>query len=340
MSLFFSACSTKEVFEPKDVKGYWKNTPHKNSDILYSPEVFCDIRDYPAEDEKIVDVTSNLALLEDGSVLTKNGPVDIKIKKNYRLLDESDGWILSSTIDGNLTMAPLDHNKSVENFELHKTIATASAKGDILAVLYADNEMALYSIKSKELLFKLQGNAPLVVDSRMVSPYFMNDLVLFLTLDGKVVIVNYEMQKKLRTIIISWEEYFNNVIYFNVVDSKLIAATGHKILSLASKEIRANHEIRTIIYDNKDIFITTKQGEVISLTPSLAINAKTKFPFAHFLGMILYKDKLYLLEKEGYIIELSKDLLEYSVYEVDIDDGYIFIEDKKFYVNNKYISVE
>ncbi len=341
MSLFFSACSTKEVFEPKNVQGFWQEPDRKQSDIF--PEVnkdFCGFVKYPTYDRKIIDVTSQLALLEDSKILTQKGVLNIEVKEPYRLLGESDGWILSATIDGNVTLDSIENNTTQEKFHLHKTIASASVKDDVLAVLFADNEMALYSIATKEILYKLQGNAPLVVDSRIVSPYFMNDLVLFLTLDGKIVIVNYELKKKLRTIIISSEEYFNNVIYFNVIDNKLIAATGHKILSLASKEIRSNFEIRTISYDNKDIFITTKQGEVISLTPSLEVNAKVKFPFAHFLGMILHNDKIYLLEKEGYIIELSKDLLTYSIYEVDFDDGYIFVQDNKFYVDNKIIPIE
>ncbi len=329
------------MYEPQNVKGYWKNADRKKNDLFYtSGELFCDFREIPKENPKIIDITSKLALLEDRKVLTSQGVLDVSVREPYRLLDESDGWILSATIDGNLTLESIDNNATQERFTLYKTIATASVNGDTLAVLFADNEMALYSLKTKELLYKLQGNAPLVVDSRMVSPYFMNDLVLFLTLDGKVVIVNYQLKKKLRTIIVSSEEYFNNIIYFNVVDNKLIAATAHKILSLAAKEIRANYEIRTIAYDDKNIYITTKQGEVISLDPSLDVNAKAKFPFAHFLGMIVSKDKIYLLEKEGYIIELDKDLLQYSVYEVEYNDGYIFVEDNKFYVDNKYIPVE
>ncbi len=341
MALFFSACSTKEVFEPKNIQGFWQEPERKQSDIF--PQIdkdACGFVKYPKHEQKIIDVTSQLALLENSKVLTQKGVLDVEVKEPYRLLGESDGWILSATIDGNVSLDSIENNATKKRFSLHKTVASASVKDDVLAVLFADNEMALYSLTTKELLYKLQGNAPIVVDSRIVSPYFMNDLVLFLTLDGKIVIVNYELKKKLRTIIISSEEYFNNVIYFNVIDGRLIAATAHKILSLASKEIRSNFEIRTIAYDNKDIFITTKQGEVISLTPSLEVSAKAKFPFAHFLGMIVHKNKIYLLEKEGYIIELSKDLLTYSIYEVDFDDGYIFVQDDMFYVDNKIIPIE
>jgi hypothetical protein len=210
----------------------------------------------------------------------------------------------------------------------------------MVAVLFADNEMALYSISTKELLLKEQGDASLAVDSRIVNPYFMGELVLFPTLDGKVVIINSKLKKKLRTIIVSSEDHFNNIIYFNVIDNKIVAATGHKILSMSTQEERENYEIRTIAYDNKDIYLTTKQGEVVSLTPDLKLNAKTKFPFAHFLGMIVTQEKVYLLEKEGYIIELSKDLKEQNIYEIDMEYGYVFVADTMFYVDDEFIAVE
>ena len=317
--ILFSACSSKKVYEPKVLQNDWEY--------------------YGDSNESIVDITSDVALLEDGKVLSKSSIIDVDIDKSYRLVGKSDGWIISSNIDGNLTLQFIADKSMVEYFELKKTIASASVKDDILAVLFADNEMSLYSISTKKLLLKEQGNAPIAVDSRIVNPYFMNDLVLFLTLDGKVVIVNSTLKKKLRTIIVSSEDDFNNIIYFNVIDSRLIAVTASKILSLGEKEIRIKYEVRNVLYDGENIFITTKQGEVISLTPDLQVNAKVKFPFAHFLGMIEYEDKLYLLEKEGYMIELSKDFLTYGVHEVDIEDGYIFVGNKKFFVDDEYISV-
>ena len=317
---FFGACSSKEVYEPKLIKAEWSY--HGKSK------------------EKIADVSSDIAMLQSRKVLLKDGVIDTHIEESHRLLGLSDGWILSSSIDGQLSIDYIGDKSMKKTFNLKKTIAGASVKDDILAVLFADNEMALYSISKNTLLVKIQGTAPIVVDSRIVNPYFMNDLVLFLTLDGKIVIVNSKLKKKLRTTIVSSEENFNNIIYFNVIDSKLIAATGHKMLSMAAKEIRVKYEIREIAYDEKNIFITTKQGEIISLTPDLQVNAKVKFPFAHFLGLIVYKDKIYALENEGYLIEISKDLLKYDIYEVEIEEGYIFVADKMFYIDDKYISVE
>ncbi len=319
--ILLSGCSTKEVFEPKKVSNDWDK--------------------YANIDDEIVDISSNAALLDNGKILDKDGHVSITIDSEHqRVLGESDGWVLSAAIDGNLTATSLKRPKLIKHFSLKRTIATASIKDNILAVLFASNEIALYDMSSKELLFKEQGGKALANDIRVVQPYFMNDLVIFSTLDGKVIIVNSKLKKRLRTVIVSSDEYFNNIIYFGIMGDKILAASDSKILTLSQKEVRAKFEVRNILHDEKYIYITTKQGEVISLTPSLQVNSKIKFPFAHFLGMIGDSDNLYILEKEGYMIVVNKKTFDYTIHEVDLDDGLVFVGDKAFFVDNKKILIK
>ena len=318
--VLFTACSSKRVYEPENVKDDWEK--------------------YGSIDESIIDVTSDVALLENRKVLSKEKNINVTVDEGYRLLSSSDGWIISSTIDGKLKLQQIDADNMVENFELKKTIASASVDNDTLAVLFADNEMALYSIKSKGLLLKEQGGTTLAIDARIVSPHFLDSVVLFSTLDGKVVIVNREQNKKLRSTIVSSADNFNNILYFNIIDRKVVAATAHKILSMSQKEVRAKFEIRNVTYNGENIYLTTKHGEVVSLTSDLQENAKLKFPFAHFLGIIADEKNVYILEKEGYLIVAPTDLSSYDVYEADVDEGYVFVTDKRFYINDEFISVE
>ena len=148
-------------------------------------------------------------------------------------------------------------------FESISTVSQASPDG-----VFANNEKALYSIKSKELIFKDQGNPPSAVDSRIVNPYFLNELVLFLTLDGKIDIINSQNKKLLRSMIVSSEEHFNNIIYFNVIDNNMFAATSYRLLSLGDKEMRQSYELRDVIFNKEGVWLSTKQGEVYALTPS------------------------------------------------------------------------
>lgn len=328
-ALLFSACSTKEVYEPLKL-----DTPWTKFENTQSP---------------IIDTSLNIALLEDRTVLTREGNFDIKIKEKDRVISASDGWIISGAIDGNLTLTSQNETNVTKNLDLKKTVAGASVDGNELAVLFADNELAIYDINSKDVLFKEQGSKYIAADSRIVNPFFMKGLVLFSTLDGKVIIVNAELKKRLRTIIVSSEENFNNIISIDLIENKIVAATSYEVLAMANKELRTKYEIRNIIFDDDIIYVSTKQGEVISLTPSLEVISKVKFPFAHFYGMVSSNGKLFILEKEGYMIMVDKSSFDYTVHEfdfgafsssLDLDDAYVFVTDKEFYVNDKKIPVE
>ena len=349
-TLLFSACSTKEVFEPLKIDKPWKKFENTKS--------------------AIIDTSSNVALLEDRTVLTKDGNYDIKIKTNERVISSSDGWLISASIDGNLTLTSQNDPKIFKNFELKKTVAGASVNKNELAVLFADNEIAIYDMNSKNILFKEQGSKYIATDSRIVNPYFMKGLVLFATLDGKVIIVNSKLNKRLRTIIVSSSDNFNNIISIDLIENKIIAATSYELLAMAKKELRAKYEIRNILFDKNRIYIATKQGEVLALNSNLEVISKVKFPFAHFYGMVSQNGKLYILEKEGYMLVVDQTTFDYTVHEftlqsltehtnskaynefmqsnnfspasitLSLDDAYIFVTKKEFYINDKKILVE
>ncbi len=317
--LLLGGCSSKEYYVPEDTAGTWKM-----QGFLHA---------------KIVDVTSDGAVLDNGKIMTANAFLKVALTPKHRFVSQSDGWIISSTSDGNLSLESGTNDDQHIDFELKKTVAAASVKNDILAILFASNEMAIYSVSSKELLFKEQGSAPVAVDSRIVNPYFLKDLVLFLTLDGKIVIVNTETKKVIRSMIVSSEPYFNNIVHFNVAENTLVAATPYKVFSLVSKEMRSPYEVRDMVFKNDVIYICTKQGEIISLTPSLQKIASQKFNFAHFLGLIVTDDAVYALEKEGYLIVLDKDLAQFKVYDVDLEEGLVYAADKTFFVNSTFLKL-
>lgn len=312
--LVFSGCSSKEYFQPDVVKDDWDK-----QEFL---------------DESIIRTTADGAVMDNGKILTKEGVQAYSLPEGYSYIGQSDGWIIASKVNGDLLLRSISDETTEIEMSLKKTVAGATVSGDKIAVLFASNEMALYQISTKELLLKEGGNAPIAVDTRIVNPFFLNELVLYLTLDGKIVIINSDTKQVLRSMLVSSEENFNNVIYFNVIDNVMVAATGYRLFSLAEKERREKYALRDVIFNDEGIWITTKEGEVIALTPSLQLKAKRRYPFAHFLGMIMTDDKLYLLERQGYMIELSKDLATSDVYELNIDDGYVYVGDKAFYVND------
>lgn len=319
--IVFSGCSQKEVFKPEHVKGEWRNAGRLSTSIHQ--------------------VSQSAAVLENGHILTKEGEKSLKIPRDYRLINVSDGWIIAESSDGNLVLFPEDGTDGKITFELKRGVAGVTVQGDTVAVLFANNEMALYSLETKKLFFKESSNIPVAVDARLANPYFIKELVLFLTLDGKIVIVNSQAKQVLRSVVISSDEYFNNVTFLGVVDENLVASTGGGILALSKNEAREKYELRNIAYTADGIWITTKQGEVIALSPTLQFKAKKKFPFAHFMGISVQNDRVYVLEQQGYMIALSKNLLAYDIYDIDMKKGNkIFVGDGRFYFDDRYINIK
>lgn len=320
-AILMSGCSHKEVFKPDNVKGEWRNAGHLSASIRQ--------------------VSPSAAVLENGNLLSGEGEKKFKLPAGHRLINLSGGWVITESAEGNLVLSPLEEGTESVTFEVKRGIAAATVQEGIVAVLFVNNEMALYSLDSKKLLFKESSNPAVAVDARIANPFFLKELVLFLTLDGKIVIVNSETKQVLRSVVVSSEEYFNNITYLNVIDNHLVASTGYGVLALSQKEGREKYDIRNIAYTPEGIWITTKQGEIIALTPTLQLRAKKKFPFAHFVGISVQNDRVYVLEKEGYMIALSKNLLEYDVYDVDMqDDNTIFVGEGRFYFDDRYINIK
>lgn len=318
--LLIQGCSHKEVYTPENIKGEWRSAGRLSSPISH--------------------ITPNGAVLDNRNILTKEGETKIKVPEELRLVNLSDGWIITQNSQNNLELIPENGIGEHVVIEVKRTVASVAIQGDVIAILFGNNEMALYSLQSKKMVFKENSNAPIAVDARIVAPYFLKDLVVFSTLDGKIVIINSAEKKMLRSIVVGSDEYFNNVTYLNVIENNMVASTGNTILTLSQKENREKYDVRDIAYSDDGIWLTTKQGEVIALSPTLEYKAKKKFPFAHFVGISVQNDRVYVVEQGGYLIALSKNLLTYDVFDIDMDHHSVFSADGRFYFDDRYIDVK
>ena len=316
--VLFLGCSSKEYYKPDETAGSIALTQRFDS--------------------AIIDVAAQSATFTDGMIITKDGMDTTRFPQGYRFAFKNDEWSIALKTGGKV-FAVKDENVS-KSLDLSKTVATIALKDDLLAVVFADNELALYAFSTGTLLFKEPASEVRAVDMRIANPRFLNDLVLFPTLDGKIVIVNAENKELVRTIIVSSDEYFNNIVYFNVVNDTLYAATPVKIYSLGEKEKRVELEVRNMSVNEKGAWVTTKQGELIALDHKLEIIKRQKFPFAHFLGLIVTDEAVYAAERAEYIIVADRELSSFKVYDFDLEDGFFFSSEEGFYFDNVYIKVK
>ncbi len=345
--VFITGCSTKEYYKPEKTVNEWPvcKAPRFSAESIVGETPKKDeIPKWPPCKRAGVHLASKGAegaVAQKGWLVDADGVTGLKIPPDRRYLGQSDGWILYTGIDGNVTLRRRDEaNATVMTVALKKTVAAAAVQDDLLAVLFANNDMGIYRLSTKKSYMKVPGSPVTAVDTRIVNPYFLGNLVIFPTLDGKFIVVDTDSKEVLRSTIVSSETYFDNIFYFSVIGDTMVAATQHRLYSLSDKERRQHYDLREVTFNREGIWIATKEGEVIHLDQALQPIAKRKFPFAHFLGMIIGKKKLYLLEKEGYLIVMDKAMTRTEVYKVALDEGVSFTSKHAFYVRDKIITVE
>jgi len=343
--LLLAGCGSKEYYKPEKTVNSWpvcKEARFSAEAIVGQTPARDDIPKWPVCKRgafTLVAKGEQGAVSKQGRVVDTAGVADFTIPTDQRYLGQSGGWILYTGIDGNVTLRSTQGKETIV-MPLEKTVAAAAVRDDFLAVLFASNDMGLYRLSTRQSYFKTQGTPPTAVDVRIASPYFLGSLVVFPTLDGRFVVVDVTNKEVLRSTVVSSEPYFDNIFYFNVIGNTMVAATQQRLFSLSDKERREKYDLRNAVFDSDGIWIATKEGVVAHLTTALQTIKKQKFPFAHFLGMIVGKEKVYLLEKEGYLIVMDKAMTQTEVYAVEFDKGITFAAQNAFYVDDKIITVE
>ncbi|PDW38643.1 plasmid stabilization protein [Helicobacter pylori] len=221
---------------------------------------------------------------------------------------------------------------------------SASVKGNLLAVVLADNSANLYDITSQKLLFSEKGSPSATINSLMAMPIFMDTVVVFPMLDGRLLVVDYVHGNPtpIRNIVISSDKFFNNITYLIVDGNNMIASTGKRILSVVSgQEFNYDGDIVDLLYDKGTLYVLTLDGQILQMDKSLRELNSVKLPFASLNTIVLNHNKLYSLEKRGYVIEVDlNDFDSYNVYKTPSIGSFKFFSSNRldkgvFYDKNR-----
>jgi hypothetical protein len=313
----FSGCSTKKYFEPEDVKG----------SIEYDGELKA----------KISDATRDGATLQNGEVIRDDSMiVDLNLTQNERFLTYSDGFYLITSSCGEFKIVS-SKNEVVYKERFKNQIASANIKDFTVALVLANNELIFFSLKNPKDRFDLRLDEGLGVNYKIASPEFLEDLVIFPTLDGRLVMVDKNSKQVIKNIIVSSDKIFNNIIFMDIINDRLVAATGNRAVSISPRGIDyLDESIKDIIFMGNRIFVFTKNGRVLLCNDRLKVIKERKYPYANFTGVIQGKF-IYAIEKEGYLIAVDKDLKTSNVYKLpDSIDEMMFTTKSSIYYNDSY----
>ncbi len=325
LPLLFFGCSSKSLYKPETTQG----------SVSFDGKL----------PSKIVSVTTDGATLENGQIITKTyGLLDLKLPQGYRFLSDVNGFIAAGDPSGNLIIMDSSANV-VAKSKLDSEVATAAYKNGKTAVVTADNTAILYD-SSFQPLFVKKNIDPMGLNANIASPIFLGtDLVIFPTLDGKLQILDMSQLIIVKDIVISDEKHFNNVMFFDVIDDRLVAATAHKVMSINPRFINTYQaEIADVIFIGKAIYIFTQDGRIVLTDPDLKVVKEQKYKFARFAGEV-YGSYIYAVERQGYLIATDKDLTTSNVYQFNTSftgwftntmQEYIFTNKDAIYYGDRY----
>jgi len=319
--LVISGCGTKrQYFEPETLAGK----------ISYDGSL-------PGT---IIDAVRDGATLDNGQIITKQGLLNnVSLPKGFVYLGEDQGRYIAASKCGALQI--LDSDKKVLfSKECAVSVASASLKGNVLALVLGSNELVLVDISDGKEMMHLKQDNVYVLDSRIASPYFLGDLIVFPTLDGKLVIIDAQTKKPIRDVVVSNEKFFGNIIYLQVLNDRLVAATKSKVVSISPKSISfLEKDIKDVIVLDNRIFVFTKDGHVLLTDADLKVLKERKFPFATFAGTI-HGSFIYMIEKSGYIIATDLDLVSTNIYKLpDAIETHIFTTGDTLYYKNHFFKL-
>ncbi|MBP6713594.1 MAG: hypothetical protein KBA17_01350 [Aliarcobacter sp.] len=318
LSLFlFTACSGKKYYEPEDV----------SSNIELNKE---------SMSSSISSMNKIGGTLNNKQVITKNGISSYELPEGFDFLNiTEDGRIIATNYIDKILIGK-------EERVVKDVVVAASLKNEKLALVYSSNTIELLDINTSKTLFKEYLPLSLANDTRITNPYFMGNLILFPTLNGKVIIVSSSNNESIKNISVDPDNEFNNIISLNVIESTqtLIVASPNKIVSISPKEILSkDYEIRDIIVNKENIYLATIDGQIIKLTANLDQVAKKKYKYAK-IHALAFTDSLYAVESQGYLINIKDDFAEDTIYNFGFDNEERMIAiGNKVYFGSKYITL-
>lgn len=330
LTIFLIGCSEKQYFKPQTIAGK------------------IEIKD--KLEDSIYQANKNGAMLENGTLITKDGIYDIKLKENFSFLNTSGDLLLVADYTSNTLFILNKDGKELNSFKFEFMPVSASLRDNILAVVLADNTSILWDTNTNEGLFSHKSSIVYTINSKSASPLFLDTMIIFPTLDGRLIVVSLNNFKIIRNVTIGSGSYFSNIIYLALGENannasalnnpNLIVATNNKLVSIVGgKEFNYSANINDILYTNNKIYILSLEGEVIELDLLLNELNKKKFQFATLSGIII-SDSIYTLESQGYLIKIEPNGFIDSIYKINIDEyKNSFYTNDVIYYDNQIIRI-
>ena len=211
-------------------------------------------------------------------------------------------------------------------------LISAGIHGNRIYYMQQDNLFGIYDISQNKPIVTAKVGRAYAIDTRIANPITVGNLVVVPTLDGKLLIINPNNPQKAGGIAIGKSFNLNNIIFLSKIGNRIIAATPSKIISAAPGAMKKYEKaVADVTISGNSIYLLARDGEIIKLSPSLQVLAKTKFNYAQFAAIAVTHGRVYALDRSGALIVLDPSLKKYKIYDIGSIDHYAFVDGNKLY---------
>jgi len=315
-TLIFTGCSSKQYYEPE------------NTSSLSSVSM----------GDKIVHYSRDGATLASGKILTKTQTVDLKLQDGFYFINNSNNAAITADLHGTCNI--VTKNGIAESVKFPKALVAGTLIEKYLIYVLQNNHYGVYDFSQKKIVYDNKSNKAFAIDTRIANPLAIDKLVVIPTLDGKLTVLDLSTMKIAKEMYVSTESTLNNIIFLGKIKNTLIAATLNRVLSISSngkKEL--DTPVSEVLVDNNSVFVFATDGRILKLNESLSIVSEKKFKFAHFSVAALGADKVFALDKQGYLIVANKNLSKHKVYKLSEIESYAFVSQEKLYLDDEIIDL-
>ena len=253
--------------------------------------------------------------------------ITIKNYKNFMMLDKYEDKVVLANEIGDLIILQntgndnLLYDKNTSNViysnKFFSSIILANLKDDILAAISADNTLYAINIQSGELLFTHKQSSSLGQTSKIANPIILNNIIIYPTLDAKLVFFDLNTKSIIKNIPVGYEQFFNNILLLTNTNTSLSAVSTSKAICINDNNVaNINVSAKNALTHKNYLYIVTDDARVLKLNQNLQEVASTKFEFAKINDMIFIDNDLYLLESNGYMIKIDENLENTKIYKI------------------------
>lgn len=261
----------------------------------------------------------------------------LKNYKDYEIINQKDNLTFISNNLGFLKI--LKDKEVVFDKKFEAKIVSIETEGNKAVMVDALNNVILFDLLEQNYLFSDNYGQANGVIKKLANPIFSGNVIIAPTLNGNLVILSNVNNTFIRAINVGTQEFFNNIIFLDASDDKLIAASSSKLFTiLDNKTYTKLINIKKALLKDELIYVLASDGTIYKFDYLLNEISKTKFKYANYSEIHANNGYLYALEHNGYLIKLDKNLNEIAVFNLNskIKKNAYFKDDILFYNDKSY----